>query len=60
MNDDGAVLMNFMNIPMTNWFTQMIGFYFCADRNPQFGGHPESRKKSFNFANKFMKTHLLD
>ena len=60
MNDEGAVLMNYFNIPMTNWFLQMIGFSFCAERDPQFGGHPESRKKSFKFANKFMRTHLLD
>jgi dienelactone hydrolase len=59
MNDDGAVLMNFMNIPMTNWFTQMIGFSFCADRNPRFGGHPDSREKSFKFTKEFMIKHLL-
>tara|TARA_B100000029_G_C17482843_1_gene926161 strand:- start:121 stop:1080 length:960 start_codon:yes stop_codon:yes gene_type:complete len=58
MNDEGAVLMNYFNIPMTNWFTQMIGFAMCAERDPQFGGHPESRKKSFKFANKFMNEHL--
>ena len=54
MNDDGAVLMNFMNIPMTNWFTQMIGFYFCADRNPRLGGHPEARKVAFEFSELFL------
>lgn len=58
MNDEGAVLMNYFNIPMTNWFTQMIGFAMCAERDPQFGGHPESRKKSFKFAKKFMNEHL--
>ena len=58
MNDEGAVLMNYFNIPMTNWFTQMIGFAMCAERDPQFGGHPESRKKSFKFAKKFMIEHL--
>ena len=60
MNDEGAVLMNYFNIPMTNWFTQMIGFAMCAERDPQFGGHPESRKKSFKFAKQFMKEHLQD
>ena len=60
MNDDGAVLMNYFNIPMTNWFTQMIGFAMCAERDPQFGGHPPSRKKSFEYANKFMSLNLLD
>ena len=52
--------MNFLDIPMTNWFTQMIGFAMCADRDPHFGGHPESRKKSFKFAKKFMHMHLFD
>ena len=60
MNDEGAVLMNYFNIPMTNWFTQMIGFAMCAERDPQFGGHPPSRKKSFEYANKFMSLNLLD
>jgi len=60
MNDEGAILMNYFNIPMTNWFTQMIGFAMCADRNPRYGGHTESRKKSFKFAEKFMGQHLLD
>jgi hypothetical protein len=45
---------------MTNWFLQMVGFSFCAERDPQFGGHPESRKKSFKFANKFMRDHLFN
>ena len=60
MNDEGAVLMNYFNIPMTNWFTQMVGFAMCAERDPRFGGHPESRKKSFKFAKQFMKEHLQD
>ena len=60
MNDDGAVLMNFLSIPMTNPFFQKIGFASCAERNPKYGGHPESRKKSFKFAKEFMTEHLLD
>tara|TARA_B100000029_G_scaffold360038_1_gene352928 strand:- start:1254 stop:2204 length:951 start_codon:yes stop_codon:yes gene_type:complete len=60
LNDDGAVLMNFLNIPMTNPFLQKIGFSFCAKRNPLFGGHKESREKSFKFSKEFMGKHLLD
>ena len=60
MNDEGAVLMNYFNIPMTNWFLQKVGFAFCAERDPKYGGHPSSRKKSFKFARKFMKKHLFD
>ena len=60
MNDDGAILMNYFGIPMTNWFTQMIGFGMCASRNPKYGGHPESREKSFKFSIDFMMDHLFD
>ena len=60
MNDDGAVLMNYFGIPMTNWFTQMIGFGMCASRDPKFGGHPESRQASFQFSRDFMVKHLFD
>jgi len=60
MNDQGAVLMNFLDIPMNNWFTQMIGFGMCADRNPHFGGHPESRKLAFQFSENFMRKYLLE
>ena len=60
LNDKGAVLMNFLNIPMTTPFLQKVGFSFCAGRNPLFGGHTESREKSFEFSRNFMDKHLLD
>ena len=60
MNDQGAVLMNFLDIPMTNWFTQMIGFAMCADRDPHFGGHPEARKLAFQFSENYMRKYLLE
>ena len=60
MDAEGSVLMNYWNIPMTSPWLQKIGMYFCAERGPFMGGHPESRKKSFAFASKFMRTHLLD
>ena len=64
MRDDGAVLMNFLNIPMTTPLLQKIGLSLCtggifADRGPTFGGNPESRKKSFEFSKEFMSSHLL-
>ena len=59
MNEEGAVLMNFLNIPMTNWLTQKIGFAFCTERNPHFGGHPGARKAAFEFSELFMSEHLL-
>ena len=60
LNDEGAVLMNFLNIPMTNPFLQKVGFSLCANRDPLFGGHKESREKSFKFSKEFMNKHLLD
>ena len=64
MRDDGAVLMNFFNIPMTSPIRQKIGLALCtggifAERGPMFGGNPEARKKSFEFSRTFMQTHLL-
>jgi len=64
MRDDGAVLMNFLNIPMTTPLLQKIGLSLCtggifADRGPTFGGNPESRKQSFEFSKEFMRSHLL-
>ena len=52
--------MNFLNIPMINPFLQKIGFAMCAERNPLFGGHKESRRKSFEFSKDFMKNNLMD
>ena len=60
MDDDGAVLMNYLGVPMTNWFTQMIGFGMCASRDPKYGGHPASREQSFKFSRDFMVRHLFD
>ena len=60
MNTEGSVLMNYWNIPMTSPWLQKIGMYFCAERGPFMGGHPESKEKSHLFASEFMKKHLLD
>ena len=65
MRDDGAVLMNFMNIPMTTPLLQKIGLSLCtggffAERGPTFGGNPTARKQSFEFSKKFMSEHLLN
>lgn len=60
MRDDGAVLMNFMNIPMTKPLLQKIGLAFCAERGPTYGGNPDSRTASFEYAKEFMANHLLN
>ena len=64
MRDDGAVMMNFLNIPMTTPTLQKIGLALCtkgifAERGPTFGGNPDARKKSFEFSKEFMGKHLL-
>ena len=59
IRDDGAVLMNFLNIPMTTPFRQKVGLLCCAKRGPKFGGNPISRQKSFEFSKNFMALHLL-
>ena len=60
MNDYGAVLMNFLKIPMTTPFLQKVGLAFCADRGPIICGNADARKKSFEFAKTFMNQHLID
>jgi hypothetical protein len=59
MREDGAVLMNFMDIPMTKPLLQKISFAFCAERGPTYGGNPTSRKSAFEFSEVFMNKHLL-
>ena len=65
MRDDGAVVMNFLNIPMTTPFLQKVGLALCtkgifAERGPTFGGNPQAREKSFNFSKDFMQKQLLN
>ena len=59
IRDDGAVLMGFLNIPMTTPLRQKIGLALCAGKGPTMGGNPKYRKASFDFANQFMRKHLL-
>ena len=54
LTDDGDVLMNYLNIPMSNAFLQKIGFLFCATRGVTIGGNFDARKESFKFARDFM------
>ena len=45
MRGDGAILMNFLSIPMTTPFLQKIGLAFCAERGVRYGGNPEEKEK---------------
>ena len=59
MRKDGAVLMNFLNIPMNTPFRQKIGLFMCAERGTTMGGNPKTRIQAFQFAREFMGKHLL-
>ena len=60
MNNEGSVLMNYINIPMTTPMLQKIGLFFCAQRGATMGGHPKSRRKSLNFSRNFMIKNLIN
>ena len=60
ISDDGAVLMNYLNIPMTSPILQKIGLAFCVDRGPIAGGNPSARQDALKFSKSFMTKHLLD
>jgi len=59
IRNDGAVLMNFLDIPMNTPTLQKIGLYFCAERGTMMGENSIAREKSFLFSKEFMKQHLL-
>ena len=59
MRADGALLMNFLNIPMTTPLRQKIALGLCADRGTTIGGNVEARKASFEFARSFMTKYLV-
>ena len=60
MRKDGAVLMNFLSIPMITPFRQKVGLAMCAERGTTMGGNPKTREEAFQFAREFMGKHLLD
>ncbi len=59
LTSEGHVLMNYINVPMSNAFLQKIGFSFCVTRGVYSGGNPEARKKSFSLAKSFIKKTLI-
>ena len=54
LTNDGDVLMNYLNIPMSNAFLQKIGFLFCATKGVTIGGNSDAREQSLKFARDFM------
>ena len=59
MRSDGALLMNFFDIPMITPLRQKVALGLCAERGTTIGGNPIAREKSFNFAQNFMEKHLV-
>ena len=60
LTSEGHVLMNYINLPMSNAFLQKIGFSFCVTRGVYSGGNPTARKKSFSLAKSFIKKLFLN
>lgn len=60
LDEMGNVLMNYLNIPMSNPLLQKIGFMMCVKRGADFGGNPKARLKSYNFSKDFMRKTLLN
>ncbi len=59
MRNDGALLMNIFDIPMTTPFRQNIALAMCAERGTTIRGNQKARNASFDFARSFMQFHLL-
>ena len=59
LTKNGQILMNYINVPMSNPFLQKLGLVFCVSRGVNIGGNPSSRKLSFKFAKDFMKKTIL-
>lgn len=58
LTEEGDVLMNYLNLPMSNPWLQKLGFLFCVERGVNIGGNPEARENAFLFAKNFMSTTL--
>ena len=59
LGENGVVMMNFLNIPMSTPLLQKIGLAMCAKRGPKYGGNKEAKKASLKFAEEFMVKHLV-
>jgi len=58
LTEDGDVLMNYLQLPMSSPLLQKLGFMFCVEQGVDIGGNPAARKKAFAFAKEFMHTTL--
>jgi len=59
LTSEGDVLMNYLNIPMSNALLQKLCFLFCASKGVTIGVNLEARNQSFEFAKEFMISTLM-
>ena len=60
LNDDGTLLLDFMNFPMTSPYLQKIALAFCAKRGTTVEGNKSAKQEAHKISVLFMKKHLLD
>ena len=60
LRDDGTLLLDFMNLPMTSPYLQKIALAFCAKRGTTIQGNKDAKKEAHRISKLFMKEHLLD
>tara|TARA_B100001540_G_C15407761_1_gene461831 strand:- start:34 stop:261 length:228 start_codon:yes stop_codon:yes gene_type:complete len=60
LNDDGTLLLDFMNFPMTSPYLQKIALAFCAKRGTTIEGNKGAKQEAHKISALFMKKHLLD
>ena len=58
LTEDGDVLMNYLQLPMSNPIFQKLGLLFCVERGVDLGGNPEARTQAMAFSKSFMKKTL--
>jgi dienelactone hydrolase len=58
LTEDGDVLMNYLQLPMSNPILQKLGLLFCVERGVDLGGNPEVRTQAMAFSKSFMEKTL--
>ena len=58
LTDDGIAITVNLGLPLSNSILQRSVLAFCAERGATYGGNPEAREHSSQFALDFMNKHL--
>ena len=59
LRNDGTLLLNFLNLPVTSPYLQKIALGICAKRGTTIGGNKIAKKEAHSISREFMKKHLL-